>query len=532
MHSVAERALRVLPDDEHNRTLIANTHPPDWVNPKPRCRYNLVVIGSGTAGLTAAGGCAAVGGRVALIERHLTGGDCLVTGCVPSKGIISAARVAATARTAAADYGVRVPAGITVDFAAVMERMRRLRARISPNDSVQHLTQMGVDVFLGAGRFVARDAVEVDGLPARHDDRGTGGPAASGARQAGTRLQFARAVIATGTRALVPPIPGLQEAGFLTNETLFELTELPQQFVVIGAGPIGCEMAQTFQRLGSRVTLIDTASRILVREDADAVEILQRAFEREGIQLLLNAKVSQVELRDGQKVVRVEQQGRMLAARADAILVGVGRAPNTEGLGLEAAGVRYDQRGVEVDDFLRTSNPRIYAAGDICAPFKFTHTANALGRMAMTNALFWGRDRMSRLVVPWCTYTDPEIAHVGLYDHQAKARGEKVTTHTVPLAENDRAILDGEDEGFVRVHLKQGTDRILGATVVAAHAGDLLTYFTLTMSMGKGLSALAGPISPYPTQSEVLKRLANLHLQTKLSPRLKNLLSRILAWRR
>jgi len=504
-----EAAVRILPDDEHNRTLVQNTHPPDWVNPEPRGRYNLVVIGSGTAGLTAAGGCAAVGGRVALIERHLTGGDCLISGCVPSKGIIRSARVAATVRQAA-DYGVRVPEGAAVDFPAVMERMRRLRARISPADSVPHLKEMGVDVFLGQGRFTSSDTVEVDGK----------------------RLRFARAVIASGARPVVPPIPGLKEAGFLTNETLFELTALPKRFAIFGGGPIGCEMSQTFQRLGSQVTLVDLAPHVLIREDADAAEIVQRKLVQEGVRLLLNAKAIRAELRDGAKVVVIEREGRTQEITCDAILVGVGRAPNVEGLNLEAAGVAYDKTGVKVNDFLRTTNPRIYAAGDICAPFKFTHTANALGRMAMVNALFWGRNRMSRLIVPWCTYTDPEIAHVGLYEQQARERGYQVTTLTVSLSENDRAILDGEDEGFVRVHLKQGTDTILGATVVAAHAGDLLTYFTLAMATGKGLSALASPIYPYPTQSEVLKRLANLHLQTKLSPRVKRLLSLLLALKR
>jgi len=528
---------RILPDDEYNRTLVQNTHPPDWVNPEPRGRYNLVVIGSGTAGLTAAGGCAAVGGRVALIERHLTGGDCLISGCVPSKGIIRSARVVATLRQAA-DHGMRVPEGTAVDFPAVMARMRRLRARISPADSVPHLKEMGVDVFLGQGRFTGPDTVEVDSK----------------------RLRFARAVIASGARPVVPLIPGLQETGFLTNETLFELTVLPKRFAMFGGGPIGCEMAQTFQRLGSQVTLVDLAPHVLIREDADAAEIVQRKLVQEGVRLLLNAKAVRAELRDGPtpqlelpeaarlrsrpalratagawdgaKVVVIEQEGRTQEVVCDAILVGVGRAPNVEGLDLEAAGVAYDKTGVTVNDFLRTTNPRIYAAGDICAPFKFTHTANALGRMAMINALFWGRNRMSRLIVPWCTYTDPEVAHVGLYEPQAKERGIAVTTLTVPLAENDRAILDGEDDGFVRVHLKQGTDQILGATVVAAHAGDLLTYFTLAMTSGKGLSSLAAPVYPYPTQSEAIKKLANLHLSGKLTPSVKRLLGKILAWRR
>lgn len=506
------RVPRILPDDEYNRILVHNTHPSDWVNPQPRGRYHLVVVGSGAAGLTAAGGCATAGGRVALIERHLMGGDCLVAGCVPSKGIIRAARIASTVRRAA-EYGIQVPPGTAVDFSAVMERMRRLRAQISPNDSVSHLAKMGVHVFLGEARFVSRDAVEVGGQ----------------------RLRFSRGIIATGGRPVVPAIPGLREAGFLTSETVFELTEPPRRLVVLGGGPIGCEMAQTFQRLGCQVSLIHAASHLLNREDADAAQIVQAAMLRDGVELVLSAKVLRVEARGARRAMIVEREGRVVEAICDAILVSVGRTPNTDGLQLDAAGVRADQRGVAVDDYLRTTNARVYAAGDVASPFQFTHTANALGRMALINALFAigpvGRQRVSRLVVPWCTYTEPEIAHVGLYEAQARQRGDDVSTLTVPWSENDRAILDGENEGFVRVHLKRGTDRILGATVVGARAGDLVTYFTLAMSMGKGLSALASPIYPYPTQAEVLKKLAGVHLQSRLTPGIKRFLAVLLARR-
>lgn len=493
----------ILPEDPHNQELLAQTHPPGWVNPTPKGRYHLVVIGAGTAGLTAAAGCAAIGGRVALIERHLTGGDCLVTGCVPSKALIKSARVAATVRQAET-HGIRVPNGVTVNGAAALERMRRLRARIAPADSVQHLTTAGVDVFLGQATFAGQDRVEIGGQT----------------------LPFARAVIATGARAAVPPIPGLREIPFLTNETVFQLTAIPARFAMIGAGPIGCEMAQTFARLGSRVTLIDTAPHVLVREDADAAEVVQQALIRDGVELVLGAAVKSVRRNGQATTIALEQQGKSRELVCDALLVGVGRAPNTDGLNLETAGVAYDKTGVRVNDFLQTSNPRIYAAGDVCTPLKFTHTANALGRMAMVNALIskWAGGRMSRLVVPWCTYTDPEVAHVGLYEAQARERRMAVHTITVPFAENDRAILDGEDEGFVRVHLRWGTDHILGATVVASHAGDLLSYFTLAMATGRGLSSLTKAIYPYPTQSEIIKRVANAHLQTKLSPTLKSVL--------
>jgi len=493
----------ILPDDPHNQELLAQTHPPEWVNPTPKGRYHLVVIGAGTAGLTAAAGCAAIGGRVALIERHLTGGDCLVTGCVPSKALIKSARVAATVRQAEA-HGIRVPNGVIVDGAAVLERMRRLRARIAPADSVHRLTKAGVEVFLGQAKFTGPDRVEVGGQT----------------------LAFARAVIATGARAAVPPIAGLREVPFLTNETVFQLTAIPTRFAMIGAGPIGCEMAQTFARLGSRVTLIETAPHILIREDADAAEVVQQAFIRDGVELVLGANVTSVRRSGQDTTIALEQAGKSREPTCDALLVGVGRTPNTDGLNLEAAGVAFDKTGVRVSDFLQTSNPRIYAAGDVCTPLKFTHTANALGRMAMVNALIskWAGGRMSRLVVPWCTYTDPEVAHVGLYEAQARERGTAVHTITVPLTENDRAILDGEDVGFVRVHLRQGTDRLLGATIVASHAGDLLSDFTLAMASGRGLSSLTKAIYPYPTQSEIIKRVANAHLQTKLSPSLKGIL--------
>jgi len=501
----------ILPDDPHNQELLAQTHPPGWVNPTPKSRYHLVVIGAGTAGLTAAAGCAAIGGRVALIERHLTGGDCLVTGCVPSKALIKSARVAAAVRQADA-HGIRVPNGVVIDGAAVLERMRRLRARIAPADSVHHLTKAGVDVFLGQAKFTGSNQVEIGGQT----------------------LTFARAVIATGARAAAPPIPGLREVPFLTNETVFQLTAIPARFAMIGAGPIGCEMAQTFARLGSRVTLIDTAAHVLIREDADAAELVQQALIRDGVELTLSAVVKSVRRSGQETTVALEQAGKSRELTCDALLVGVGRTPNTDGLNLEAAGVAYDKTGVRVNDFLQTSNPRIYAAGDVCTPLKFTHTANALGRIAMVNALIskWAGGRMSRLVVPWCTYTDPEVAHVGLYEAQARERGIAVHTITVPLTENDRAILDGEDAGFVRVHLRQGTDRLLGATIVAAHAGDLLSYFTLAKVSGRGLSSLAKAIYPYPTQAEVIKRIANQYLQTKLSPSVKTLMRRWLAWRR
>jgi pyruvate/2-oxoglutarate dehydrogenase complex dihydrolipoamide dehydrogenase (E3) component len=502
----------VLPDDEHNRTLLRHVHPADWVNPTPSGRYNLVVIGAGTAGLVSAAGAAGLGARVALVERHLLGGDCLNVGCVPSKTLISAARVAAQARGAGA-FGVRV-AGVEVDFPAVMERMRRLRSRIAPNDGVERFSRLGVDVFLGQARFTSPTTVEVDGRT----------------------LEFARAVVATGARAAAPPISGLAEVGYLTNETLFWLTALPRRLVVIGAGPIGCEMAQTFCRFGSEVTLIEATSHVLQREDADAVALVERQLERDGVRLVRDARITRVERLGGEKVVHyeyeVEASARREDVRCDEILVGVGRAPNVEGLGLTDAGIAHDRSGVTVNDYLQTTNPRVYAAGDVASRYKFTHTADAAARIVLQNALFGGRRRASALHVPWCTYTSPEIAHVGLNEQEARARGLAVTTLTTQLEDVDRAILDGEAEGFVRIHLKAGTDRILGATIVAAHAGEMISEITVAMAGGLGLGTIARAIHPYPTQAEAIRKTGDAYNRTRLTPFLKRLFARWLAFRR
>jgi pyruvate/2-oxoglutarate dehydrogenase complex dihydrolipoamide dehydrogenase (E3) component/uncharacterized membrane protein YdjX (TVP38/TMEM64 family) len=489
----------MLPDDDHNRSLLSHVHPPAHVNPRPSGRYNLVVVGGGTAGLVSAAGGAGLGAKVALVERHLLGGDCLNVGCVPSKGLISAARVAASAREAVT-FGVHT-GEVIVDFAAVMKRMRRLRAQIAPNDGVERLTKLGVDVYLGPGRFTSPTTVEVDGRT----------------------LEFAKAVIATGARAMAPAIPGLQDAGYLTNETVFWLTELPKRLVVIGAGPIGCEMAQTFQRFGSEVTVLNDAAHILPREDREAAAVVERHLTREGVTLVNDLQITRVEAHGSERVVHYERAGRAESARCDQILVGVGRAPNVDGLGLDAAGVAYDEHGVTVNDQLQTTNKRIYAAGDIASRYKFTHTADALARIVLTNALFLGRRKASVLTVPWCTYTSPEIAHVGLYEHEARARGIETSTISVPLHDVDRALLDGEDEGFVKVLLKTGSDKILGATLVAAHAGDMISELSVAMAAGLGLGAVANVIHPYPTQAEVIRKAGDAYNRTRLTPTVKRL---------
>ena len=492
---------------EHDQALVRNVHPSDWVNPEPAGRYNLVVIGAGTAGLVTAAGAAGLGAKVALVERDLMGGDCLNTGCVPSKALIRAARAWADVRDAEG-YGVEVPSGSTVNFPAVMDRMRRLRAGISKNDSARRFRDLGVDVFLGEGRFSSPDTVEV----------------------AGTSLRFKKAVVATGARAAAPPIPGLADAGYLTNETVFGLTELPRRLGVIGAGPIGCELAQAFARFGSQVYLVEAQHGILPNEDRDAAEIVLRSLLRDGITLLCCGGDLKVARAAEDKRLSVDSHGQHYDIPVDEILVGVGRRPNVEGLGLDTAGVAVEKTGVKVNDRLQTTNPRIYAAGDICSPHKFTHAADFQARIVIQNALFVGRANASALTIPWCTYTDPEVAHVGLYERDAGAI--RVKTFVQEFEDVDRAVLDGETEGLVKVHVREGTDKILGATVVGRHAGEMLPELTMAMVEGVGLGRIARVIHTYPTQAEAIRKLGDQYNRTRLTPFVRWLFRRWLAWTR
>ncbi len=503
-------ASRLAAPDEYDAQLLANVHPEGWINPRPAARYNLVVIGAGTAGLVAAAGAAGLGARVALVERRLMGGDCLNFGCVPSKALIRASRVCAAINRAAI-YGIASKAPAEVEFGAVMERMRRLRAELSANDSAARFKGLGVDVFLGEGRFVGRDAVEVDGQ----------------------RLNFSRALIATGARPAAPPIPGLAETGFLTNETVFSLTGLPRRLAVIGAGPIGCELAQAFRRFGSEVWLLEALAQILPREDRDAAAIVERAIMGDGVELLTGCRVASVGPGAAGRIVRLEHRGAYREIEFDEILVTAGRAPNVEEIGLEAAGVEYDRKsGVRVDDYLQTSNPHVFAAGDVCSALQFTHLSDAYARIVIRNALFFGRDRASRLTIPWCIYTDPEIAHVGLGETEAAARGVAIRTFVQQMSAVDRAVLDGEAAGVVKIHVREGGDQIVGATIVAAHAGEIISELTLAIAAGIGLGRIASVIHPYPTQAEAIKKIADSYNRTRLTASRKRLLTRLLAWRR
>ncbi|HYW21128.1 MAG TPA: mercuric reductase [Nodularia sp. (in: cyanobacteria)] len=508
MSNSASEKVTLPPMDEYNQKLVSYVHPSDWVNPQPADYYDLVVIGAGTAGLVVAAGAAGldVGLKVALIEKHLMGGDCLNVGCVPSKCMIRSSRVVGEMWSAKA-LGINPPEQINIDFPAVMERMRRLRAGISHHDSAHRFQNLGVDVFLGDARFFSDQIIEVGNQ----------------------KLRFKKAVIATGARAVRPSIKGLEASEFLTNETVFSLTELPKRLAVIGGGPIGCELAQVFQRLGSQVILFHKDAHILNKEDSEAAEIIQNRFIQENIHLVLNSQIESVEPTPEGKLIHFLSNGSKQSIVVDQILVGAGRAPNVEGLNLEAVGVEYDQRqGVKVNDYLQTTNPKIYAAGDICMNWKFTHAADAAARIVIKNTLFspfgLGRSKLSSLVMPWVTYTDPEIAHVGIYEQEAQAKGIDINTIKIPFSSVDRAIIDGEEDGFVKIIHKKGSDQILGATIVSRHAGETISEITTAIVNKVGLNGLSGVIHPYPTQAEAIKKAADAYRRTLLTPTSKRFL--------
>ena len=498
--SHAARDVRT--DLPHNERLVAAVHPASWPNPAPAPRYHLVVIGAGTAGLVTAAGAAGLGARVALIERHLMGGDCLNSGCVPSKAIIAAARAWTSAREASRLGGPSTSAD--GDFATVMDRMRRLRADIAPVDGAERFRGLGVDVFFGDARFSGHDTVTV-----------------------GTEtLRFRRAVIATGARAAVPDIPGLAGTPYRTNETLFDLSDRPSSLLVLGGGPVGCEMAQAFARLGTRVVLLARGPRLMPREDPDAAHIVQQALERDGVQVLLGQSVTQVAWHDGRFTLEARRGQETRSIVGAELLLATGRTPNVESLALDLAGVQVGATGLVVNDRLQTTNPRVFACGDVCSTQQFTHAADFQAGTVIQNALFFGRKRASALVVPRCTYTSPEVASVGLTPDTAAAAGVPIETVTVPLHDVDRAVLDGETEGFARMHVRRGSDRIVGATVVAAHAGDLINEVTLCMTNGLGLSALGATMHPYPTQGDALRKCADLWRRSKLTPTVRAVFAR------
>lgn len=506
--------VTVSPMDRYNQILVDNLHPPQWANPEPAPRYHLVVIGGGTAGLVTAGGAGLLGAKVALVEKHLLGGDCTNVGCVPSKAMIRSARAVAEVAQAQ-EYGVNVPPGTKVNFAAVMERLRRVRAEISRNDSAQRMSEdYDVDVFLGEAQFVDAQTVRV-----------------------GQKiLHFQKAAIATGSRPKSLPIEGLEAAGYLTNETVFSLTERPQRLAIIGGGYIGCELAQTFQRLGSEVTLLQKGDRLLPHADLEAAKLVENALWCDGVNIGFNALTQRVETQNRQKILHYQIGERTASLSVDEILLAVGRVPNVEGLNLEAAGVEFDTKaGIKINSYLQTSNPNIYGVGDVALKAKFTHAADAAARIVVQNALFSvlkvGRKQLSSLTIPSCIYTEPEVAHVGVMPQEVEAHPARYETLYVPLSEVDRAVIDGETDGFAKIYLKRGTDKIAGATLVARQAGEMINTITLAMNYHLGLGAIADTIFPYPTQAEVIRKVADNYNRKRLTGTVKKLASALLKFK-
>jgi pyruvate/2-oxoglutarate dehydrogenase complex dihydrolipoamide dehydrogenase (E3) component len=495
--TTTEAALLAGPfQDTGDNELIANVRPPEWRNPTPQNPYHLLIIGAGPAGLVAARTAARLGAKVALIERDRLGGDSLHYASVPTKTLIRTSRNYADMR-GASSFGGKAPADIPVDFALAMDRVRRIRTQISRANSASRLVEMGIDLFFGEACFLGPAAVDV----------------------AGVTLHFRKAVIATGSRPKEFDIPGLPECGFIHAKEGFSLAALPKSVLVIGGGPGGCEAAQMLARLGVRTVIAMSEPLFLPGEERDAAYTVSEALARDGVEIHLNTRATAARMDGASKAVDLANGGDIRTVTVDAVFVGTGRAPNIDGLGLEAAGaVATAENGIQVDDFLRTTNPRIYAAGDVCLEQKFTTTADASGRLVVRNALFPGRRRMSSLIVPWCTYTDPEIAHVGLYVRQARERRIPVKTFTVPMHDVDRALADGEESGFVKIHVREGSDKILGATIVARHAGEMINEISLAVAAGIGLRKLAQVVRAYPTQAEAIGIAADNYNKTRLTP--------------
>jgi pyruvate/2-oxoglutarate dehydrogenase complex dihydrolipoamide dehydrogenase (E3) component len=497
--------------------------------------YNVVVIGAGTAGLVTAAGTAGLGGRVALIERNLMGGDCLNFGCVPSKALISSARLIQQIRDAE-KWGLERQQPQFV-FEKIFERMRARRAKIAPNDSQERFESLGVDVFRGEARFVSPHEVQISGSPSPQSSQRSARSRPRPEEDAltpgeGRRLRAKNFVIATGSRAAIPKIEGIDSVPYFTNETIFdEVKAKPESMIVLGGGPIGCELGQTFRRLGVQVTVIQRGDQLLPREDRDVSEFLERRLINEGVRVIKNAEAHSVATSDTGKVALewLDRHSGRLAERtffADALLVATGRTPNLENLGLKSVGVDINERSVRVNEYLQTSQRHIYAVGDVIGPFLFTHMADAQARVVVRNIVVpfqFLRQKMDYSVVPWCTYVDPEVAHVGLGEKEARQRNVEYDLFRIPLQDVDRAVVESEDDGFAKILTAKGSDKILGATIVAPHAGDLLHEFVLAMKAKIGLGTIASTIHAYPTFAELARKAGDKYNKTRLTRRAKKI---------
>lgn len=516
------------PLDDQNVKLLDNVRPPEWIGPQFDGVYNLVVIGAGSGGLITSAGAAGFGAKVALIEANALGGDCLNVGCVPSKTLIHAANLAHTLKNRGEleDAGISFEGDVKVDFAQTMKRLRRVRAQISSNDSAERYTRkLGVDLYFGYAKFTSPSTLEVNGKT----------------------LTFRKAVVATGAYPAIPGIPGLKELheeslaamdnkphpAVMTNESFFNMTDLPKRLGVIGSGVIGMEMAQAMQRLGSAVTVFGRSGRVLPKEDEDLSGIVKAQMEKDGVTFSLSvSKYIGVEMtgnvcEEGYKELRmkIEENGKEREYLFDAVLVSAGRKPNVSDLGLERANVEYDTKaGLKVSDMLQTTNPKIYGVGDCCSAFKFTHAADFMARTVIRNVLFLGKDKMSNLLIPYATFTSPEIAHVGLYEADMKEKGIAYKTFEKHFDDNDRAIADGTTLGMVRIHVEEKSDKILGASICGENAGNMISELTLAIQSKTGLGALASVIHPYPTTAEAIRQAGDLYNRTRLTTIVKQVL--------
>jgi len=474
--------------------------------------FNVIVIGGGSAGLVSSYIAAAVKAKVALIEKHKMGGDCLNTGCVPSKALIRSAKILSYIKRHE-DYGIK-SAEATFDFAEVMERVQKVIKKVEPHDSVERFTSLGVDCFQGDAKILSPNEVSVNGKT----------------------LTTKNIIVATGARPAVPNIPGLDKVPYLTSDNLWELRELPKRLVVVGGGPIGSELVQCFARLGSKVTQIQRRPEIMPKEDDEISQAIRKRFTEEGVEVIVNSNTKEVVVENGKHFIVIEKNGTTERIEFDKILIATGRAANTKGFGLEDIGVKLTKQGtIEVDEYLRTTTHKnIYACGDVAGPYQFTHTAAHQAWYCAVNALFspLKKFKVDYRVIPWCTFTDPEVAQVGLNEKAAKAQGIPYEVTRYEIDDLDRAIADSEDHGVVKVLTVPGKDKILGVTILGYHAGDLIAEYVLAMKHGLGLNKILGTIHIYPTMAEANKFAAGNWKKAHAPEGLLKLIQKFHSWRR